>query len=199
MITKLPINLSKIIFVEWIDVNDICVIDQSYCNKIYRLKMINILNNIIINNYKNDSNFNATKKLYYLIWIEKRKFYIQNIQIDNLNKINNNHINCNHNFLIFKYLNHLDLSNSEITNNELNQFFIQNKINNLKILNLTNCSKFFFDENNFKTIIENNIYLEKIIFDSRNENFNGLFFKYIIENCQNLKKIKFNDLSISID
>ena len=48
LIIQLPIYLSKIIFTEWVDVKDICFFDQSYCNKKYRKKIIEILNNLLI-------------------------------------------------------------------------------------------------------------------------------------------------------
>ena len=46
---------------------------------------------------------------------------------------------------------------------------MQNKIKYLKILNLSNCLNLIFNELNFKTIIENNIYVEEFILDRKYE------------------------------
>ena len=62
----------------------------------------------------------------------------------------------------------------------------------LKVLNLTNCKNLIFNENNFKTIIENNIYLEEIILNLNDININNGFVTFIIESVHNLKILSLN-------
>ena len=83
---QLPIYLSKIIFTEWIDVEDICYVDQSYCNRIYRSKIKEILNKLLINfmhiTYDNnlffDANIEIKKQKLFLNWLQLRNIYVKN-------------------------------------------------------------------------------------------------------------------------
>ena len=58
IIYELPLSLSKILLSDWIDVTDICRIDEAYCNEIKRKKVNSLLNNLLIDGLRNIENNN---------------------------------------------------------------------------------------------------------------------------------------------
>jgi hypothetical protein len=83
VIYELPLNISKMLLSDWIDVTDICRIDEAYCNETKRKKINKLQNDSMVYGLQNTADevddllYLEQKHKIYLNWLINHK----NIQI----------------------------------------------------------------------------------------------------------------------
>jgi hypothetical protein len=169
---------------EWIDVYDICNVDTAYCDKIKRQKISEVFNNLLIfglnihySEYTaNQTMINRSLKLnLYIKWLIKNNIQVQyfdNKYVEYIYEQDIYKILCKLNHLILLYYDDFY---------KLFQLLKNNQFNNLTCI----CDKGNINSTEMKSMIENNLNIEELIFQYKK--FDDDFIMFIIEKCEHLK------------
>jgi hypothetical protein len=141
-----PLDVSRFFLNNWLEIKNICFLDNAFCNKQHRLDFLNILNGCVIGS-EISNNFTASTDLY-LNWILKRNIFITNLYVNKWNisisqyfEINDNNRNLFLKSLKFDFLYSNNFEN--FNENTLIQFFSSNNLKNLNELYFR--AKYFFE------------------------------------------------------